>query len=215
MRLFGLFFLICIFVALPFIVWGDWFDSFLEGEKAVEWLRSFGAMAWVVGVALLLLDIVLPIPATGVMAALGIIYGPVWGGIIGACGSILSGLVGYVLSRRFGLRAAEWVAGKEDIKKCEAFFAAKGGFAVMLSRWLPVMPEAVSCLAGLARMRFSVFLASLVFGTIPMAFVYAFLGYENSANPVYAIIFSILIPVVLWIPARIILRKNTEEADKR
>jgi hypothetical protein len=42
-------------------------------------------------------DVVLPIPQTAVIAALGIIYGTLLGGSLGSVGRITSGLLGYGL----------------------------------------------------------------------------------------------------------------------
>jgi len=42
-------------------------------------------------------DLVLPVPQTVVIAALGIIYGTVLGGLLGSVGLITGGFLGYVL----------------------------------------------------------------------------------------------------------------------
>ena len=49
------------------------------------------------GIALVWADLVLPIPQTAVIAALGIIYGTLLGGSLGSVGRITSGLLGYGL----------------------------------------------------------------------------------------------------------------------
>ena len=38
-------------------------------------------------------DLFLPIPSTAVMSSLGLLYGPVWGGLIGGIGSVGSGVI--------------------------------------------------------------------------------------------------------------------------
>jgi uncharacterized membrane protein YdjX (TVP38/TMEM64 family) len=48
-------------------------------------------------VLLLASDLLLPIPATADMAALGLVYGPLWGGLIGTAGGFLGGAQGYGL----------------------------------------------------------------------------------------------------------------------
>ena len=50
-------------------------------------MESFGPFAWVGGVVLLVSDLVLPIPGTVVMSALGLVYGWFWGGIASVCGT--------------------------------------------------------------------------------------------------------------------------------
>ena len=59
-----------------------------EANDAVLTLRTYGSWAWAVGIALIWADLVLPIPQTAVIAALGIIYGTLLGGLLGSLGLI-------------------------------------------------------------------------------------------------------------------------------
>ncbi len=68
-----------------------------DANNAVLSLRGWGSWAWALGVGLIWADRVLPIPQTAVIAALGIIYGSLLGGLLGSLGLISSGLVGYLL----------------------------------------------------------------------------------------------------------------------
>ena len=156
MRLVWLFFTLVLLVLLPFVVWGDQFSGYFDLQNTSAVLIKPGrAWAWVVGVALLLLDLVLPIPGTIVMSALGFIYGPFAGGIVAGAGSMLSGLLAYGFCRKFGRPAARWIAGEKGLARGEVLFrGAMGGWMVALSRWLPVFPEVISCVAGLTRMPF-------------------------------------------------------------
>jgi uncharacterized membrane protein YdjX (TVP38/TMEM64 family) len=60
-------------------------------------LGKYDAWAWAVGIALICADLVLPVPQTVVIAALGILYGTVLGGLLGSVDPITGGLLGYVL----------------------------------------------------------------------------------------------------------------------
>jgi uncharacterized membrane protein YdjX (TVP38/TMEM64 family) len=64
-----------------------------EASDAVLVLRKYGSWAWALGIALIWADLVLPIPQTAVIAALGIIYGTPLGGLLGSLGLITSGLL--------------------------------------------------------------------------------------------------------------------------
>jgi uncharacterized membrane protein YdjX (TVP38/TMEM64 family) len=68
-----------------------------EASDAVLTLRQYESWAWAVGIALIWADLVLPIPQTGAIAALGIIYGTLLGGLLGSLGLITGGLLGYGL----------------------------------------------------------------------------------------------------------------------
>jgi uncharacterized membrane protein YdjX (TVP38/TMEM64 family) len=64
-----------------------------EANDAVLALRNYESWAWAVGIALIWADLVLPIPQTAVIAALGIIYGTLLGGLLGSLGLITGGLL--------------------------------------------------------------------------------------------------------------------------
>ena len=51
-----------------------------------------------------------------------------------------------------------------------------GGWVVALSRALPILPEVISCTAGLVRMPFRKFTVALACGSAPMGFLFAAIG---------------------------------------
>jgi uncharacterized membrane protein YdjX (TVP38/TMEM64 family) len=185
-------------VVLLFLVWGEGFEAAFSVEGTTAWLRGQGAWAWAAGIGLLVADLFLPIPGTSVMAALGIVYGPLLGGAVAALGSILSGLVGSGLCRALGQRAFRLIAGDEGVATARELFRRQGGWIVALSRWLPVLPETVACLAGLARMRFLVFAAALACGSVPLGFTFATVGHLGAAAPWLVLLASAAAPALLW-----------------
>jgi uncharacterized membrane protein YdjX (TVP38/TMEM64 family) len=194
-------------ILVPFFIWGGRFDTALSLEGAREWMQGFGVWAWAAGVLLLVADIVLPIPSTVVMSAIGWSYGWWIGGVICALGSMLSGIVAYAACRWLGHGAAAWIAGEEGMRKAEALFEKHGGWLVALSRWTPVLPEAVACLAGIARMPWRVFLPALACGSIPLGFAFAAIGHLGQSEPGWAIALSAVTPVALWIAASRLIRR--------
>lgn len=199
MRLFWIFIGLALLVVIPFLIWGEGFERAFTQAGAVEWLRGYGLWAWAAGIVLLALDLVLPIPATAVMAALGFIYGPILGGLIGGLGFILSGAIGYSLCRLLGRGAALRLLGPKDLERGERLFRDVGGWLVVLSRWLPVFPEVIACMAGLTRMPARTFFLALACGSLPLAFVFAAVGHAGAERPVLAIALSALLPPVLWL----------------
>jgi uncharacterized membrane protein YdjX (TVP38/TMEM64 family) len=126
------------------------------------------------------------------------IYGPWVGGLIATTGSVLAGLIGYTLCRLFGRPVASWLAGDAMLKYGQDLFARIGGWLVALSRWQPILPEVVACLAGLSRMRLSTFVA-LLCGSAPLGFVFAAIGHRGQEQPVLTLVLSALAPFVLWL----------------
>jgi uncharacterized membrane protein YdjX (TVP38/TMEM64 family) len=184
--------------ALGFALWGDTMERLFSQEACRRWFEQIRPVAWAVAIGLLVADIVLPIPATGVMAALGSVYGPVVGAIVGTVGSAAAGVVGYVAARFGGKGLARRMASEAELARFQAFFDRWGGLAVILSRILPILPEVVAVLAGLANMRLRWFLAALLLGTVPTAALFAYLGHVSRDQPWYGMLVDVAIPLVLW-----------------
>ena len=140
------------------------------------------------------------------MAALGIVYGPVLGGLIATAGSVSSGLIGYGVCRRYGRPVARWFGGEKVLADGETLFAKVGGWIVALSRWLPVFSEVIACVAGLARMAFTTFFVALLCGSVPLGFVFAAIGHAGQDRPVVTLAVSALLPIVFWLLLRPLLR---------
>jgi len=198
---------------LSYVIWGDQFEQMLGGDRAVEYLRSFGPWAWAVAILLMISDVLLPIPATAILATLGIIYGPIVGGLIGCVGSFLAGTFAYLLCRAIGQRAAVWLLGETQLARSHAFFVRAGGWTVALSRWMIILPEMVSCLAGLTRMPARQYFTALAIGTVPMCMSYAFIGAAGADRPVLALAVSAAVPVFLWPIAQRFLQHRAAQHD--
>jgi len=181
-----------------FGLWGEQFEKLFGREECVRWFGEIRPVAWLVAIGLLMSDLVLPVPATGVIAALGVTYGTVVGAAVGAAGSLLSALLGYSLARLLGERAVRFLAGEDEIERFRNFFDRWGGAGVIVSRAMPVLPEVMSVLAGLARMSFGRFLVAVLLGTVPASLFFAYLGAASAEEPWYGIVAAALIPLLLW-----------------
>ena len=197
-RLLRLSLLLAVVLCIPFFIWGDAFTRWFTGDAAVEWLRGCGAWGWLAVLGLLIGDLFLPVPATGVMSAAGYLYGTLVGGALSALGSTLSGLLAYGLCRCFGGKVARHLAGADDLARNASLFQRSGPWIVALSRWMPLLPEVTSCLAGLAGMRLRTFTAALLCGSVPMGFAYAAIGSAGQERPGVAMALSIAVPAVLY-----------------
>jgi uncharacterized membrane protein YdjX (TVP38/TMEM64 family) len=209
----GIIALILAAIMVPFIIWGELFDTVLSLEGSQHWMAQFGYWAWLAGIGLLIADIALPVPSTIVMSALGLTYGWFMGGFLASAGSFLSGLVAYTCCRWLGRPAARWIAGDEALSKGAIIFDKRGAWLVALSRWMPVLPEAIACLAGLVNMDFRSFLISLACGSLPVGFAFAAIGALGNSHPGWAIALSSLLPVGLWIAAKHFLKKPSSSAS--
>jgi len=181
-----------------FELWGEQLETVFSQDACREWFSETRHVAWLVAIGLLVSDLVLPIPATGVMAALGSVYGVAVGAVIGAAGSALAGLLGYGLARLAGKKAIRFIATDKEVERFRDLFDRWGGAAIILSRVMPILPEVMSVLAGLARMRVGRFVAALLLGTIPVAVLFAYIGAASARAPGYGVLIAVALPLLLW-----------------
>jgi uncharacterized membrane protein YdjX (TVP38/TMEM64 family) len=181
----------------------------LEANEAVSMLRQYLGWAWAAGIALLWADLLLPVPQTTVIAALGIVYGTVVGGLVGSVGLITGGLAGY-LAMRTALRGlVKRFVGRRSLERMEGLFARRGAWAIVLTRSLPYsIPEAVIFLAGIAGMPMGKFLAALAVGSVPTAFVFSAIGAGWADEPALALVVSFVLPILLLPFALYLLRRR-------
>ena len=169
-----------------------------ETTAVVLRLRDYDAWAWALGIGLIWADLILPVPQTAIIAALGIVYGAVLGGLVGSFALITSGLLAYFLMRSHVRRFAARLVGQSSMDKMGVFFERSGAWAIILTRSLPYsIPEAITFLAGLGRMPFTTFLAAMVLGSVPTAFVFAGVGAGWADQPVLALAVSYVLPIAL------------------
>jgi len=167
-------------------------------DEVVTLLRQYETWAWAVGIALIWADLALPVPQTVVIAALGIIYGAVLGGLLGSVGLVSAGLLGYLLMRTSARHYVRRFVGVETLGKMERTFARNGAWAIVLSRSLShSIPEALVFLAGLAGMPMTKFTTALVVGSVPVAFAFAAIGADWADQPIVALAVSYILPIVL------------------
>ena len=193
--------------SIPYLIWGSALEAAFTVNGARDWMAHFGAGAGFAGIGLLVADLALPIPSTLVMSALGLTFGTFVGGLYSAAGTALGGMIAYVLSRWLGRPIALRLAGEDGLRMGEGLFAKGGPWLVAGSRCLPILPEAIACLAGMNRMPFHPFLLALLCGSVPTGFLFAAIGALGQEEPSYALILSVTAPVALWFAARRLLKR--------
>jgi uncharacterized membrane protein YdjX (TVP38/TMEM64 family) len=169
-----------------------------EANHAVLMLQKYGSWAWAAGIVLIWGDLVLPIPQTVVIAALGITYGTLLGGLLGSFALITAGLLGYGLMLTAARRFAQRLVRSRRLQDMERLIERGGTWAIVLTRSLPYsIPEVTIFLAGLARMPIRKFVAALTIGSVPTAFAFAAIGAGWAAQPAAALAVSYALPILL------------------
>lgn len=184
-------------ILVPYFLWHEPLDAYFESSEFAARVASARPYAWAIAIFLLVGDLFLPIPAPPVIATVGLVYGMFWGGLIGTVGLMLAGLVAYGLARLAGRRAARLLASDEEIADLQTFFNTWGVGGIIASRAMPVAPEVLTFMAGLARMRLGRFLAALAMGSIPMGFLLAWAGHAAGTSSRLLLVLT-LVPAGLW-----------------
>lgn len=213
LRLILLIGLLVLLMFWPAIFFEDELQQYFAKLETTEAIRSLGAWAWLAAIGLIVCDLFLPVPSTTVIAGLGMVYGPIMGGVIGGTGSILAGLIAYWLCRKLGKPAFDAVAGEVNIEKLKSFFARYGLYAIAFSRWMPLLPEILCCLAGVGRMPIGPFMLALTIGSMSMGFAFSGLGSAYADRPLVGMLVSAVIPLLLWPLLYMFTRKREEPAN--
>jgi uncharacterized membrane protein YdjX (TVP38/TMEM64 family) len=166
-------------------------------------LGAAGPAAALASVGLLVADVVLPVPSSGVMLANGALFGMVPGALLSLAGSVGAAGFGWWLGRR-GERAFGWLADEPGGSRAARMLDRRGTAAIALSRPVPVLAETVAILAGVTGMPLQRLLASALIGSVPPAIGYAVAGAAASgANAaVYVFAAVIALSVILWFADR-------------
>jgi len=197
-KVFIIFFIISVFFVAIFALTGNLFETLLNPESSFQLFSRIRPYGWIVGISLLITDILLPVPATGIMAALGAVYG-VWKGmLISVVGSTGAGIVGYAAALFLGKRKNRRIATEQELERFRRFFDVWGGYAIIISRIMPLLPEVIAILAGLSGMKFSRFAAALLAGTVPVSFLFAWIGHTSGGSPGAGVIVAVIIPAFIW-----------------
>jgi uncharacterized membrane protein YdjX (TVP38/TMEM64 family) len=210
MRLLWIFVALSLLVLATWAIWGGNFDARFGFETTATWLTEHPTWGGTAGAGLLVADLFLPVPGTVVMSALGYAYGTLTGGLFAIAGSMGAGIAGYGIGRLLPERAARRLLGELDYEKGRLLFSRGGGWALAISRALPVLPEALSCTAGLVRMPFGRFVGAIACGSIPTGFVFAAIGAAGRQTPGWALAACVILPGFLWLIARRWLARSSD-----
>ena len=162
-----------------------------------SWLTAAQSVSPVVGavaiVGLMMLDLLFPVPTLTVMLVGGALLGMVPAATAAIVGLLLTGSLGFSLSRRYGQAVVKKIV-KDDAEREEMnrIFLRHGVVVILLSRALPMLPELSACLAGATGMKYRTFLLAWLASTVPYSILATWAGSISSIdNPTPAILTAI------------------------
>jgi uncharacterized membrane protein YdjX (TVP38/TMEM64 family) len=138
-------------------------------------LRAAGALAAVLGVALLVADVAVPVPASLVMLAHGALFGLLPGAALSLLGGVGATAVGFAVGRG-GRGLVDRVTTPAQRRRADRLLARWGALAIVVTRPVPVLAETVAVLAGTSPLRWPAAVLAAVAGTAVPAVLYAAAG---------------------------------------
>jgi uncharacterized membrane protein YdjX (TVP38/TMEM64 family) len=144
-------------------------------EDANYWLLQEKWVAALAGVGLLVADVVAPVPSSIIMWVNGVLFGVFGGTLLSLLGGMGATYVGYWIGLRGEAAARRWM-GETALQRAGAFFEKYGMLALVASRPIPILAEAVSIVAGLSGMKRGQLFLGAGLGLLPTALLYALAG---------------------------------------
>lgn len=141
-----------------------------------DWLTAGYVSSSLVGIGLLIADVLLPVPSTLVMTALGAIHGILIGTLLSLVGNLGAAMFGFWLGRR-----SDGVMGRflslDDRAAAANFLNDWGELGIILSRPIPILAESVAILAGTSpAISWAKLLRCSLIGALPASAIYAWAG---------------------------------------
>lgn len=152
-----------------------------DNQRISEWVSQFGfwgpffiILAMVAQMFLLVINVV------ALMLVAIIAYGPVWGTLIAIAAVLVASTVGYLIGRGVGQAGVTKLIGHKTERKVMNFVEDYGLWAVIIARISPFLSnDAISIVAGLAKMSYVRFIGATLAGITPLAILLAWLGENN------------------------------------
>ncbi|WP_299820459.1 TVP38/TMEM64 family protein [uncultured Pontibacter sp.] len=161
---------------------GAW-EVFSSGDKQriSEWVSQFGFWGpFFIILAMIAQMFLLVINVVALMLIAIIAYGPVWGTVIAVAAVVVASTVGYLLGRGVGEAGVSKMIGHKTEEKVMGFVEDYGLWAVIIARISPFLSnDAISIVAGLAKMNYLRFMGATLVGIVPLAVLLAWLGENN------------------------------------
>lgn len=167
--------------------------------------------AAVLGVALLVADVALPVPSSLVMVAHGALFGAVAGAVLNLVGRTGSALAGVLLGRGLRRGGGDEKEGGRGARLVERWGLA----AVILTRPVPVLAESTVVAAGALGLPVPAVVAAAALGAVPEAVVYALAGAAAVSSTGAAVIFAAVVALsaAVAVGGTVAARRRCRPAD--
>lgn len=155
-------------------------------------LRKAGPLAAVIGVALLIADVVLPVPSSVIMVAHGALFGIVTGSLLSLAGSVGCALAGFAIGRA-GRDTVRRFVSDAEYARVSRLLDRWGMAGIVATRPVPVLAEVMAIIAGTTpAVSWWQILLSSTLGSLPPAIAYAVAGHYATTTVGLVWVFAVL-----------------------
>jgi uncharacterized membrane protein YdjX (TVP38/TMEM64 family) len=168
------------------------------------WLSGSGRWgAAAIGFALLVLDVLLPVPASLIMVAHGALFGVAGGTLLSLAGALAASALGFGLGR-WGSASIHRFVPESERRRADALLRQWGDLAVVVTRPVPILAESVAILAGTSPLSWRRFLVASAGGSLPAALLYALAGATAARLDSAFLMFGLvlLVAALVWFGGR-------------
>jgi uncharacterized membrane protein YdjX (TVP38/TMEM64 family) len=176
-----------------------------------------GVGAASLGVGLLIVDVLIPVPSSIVMTAQGAMFGIVTGTLLSMIGSIGAAIVGFAIGRRGSSLIARFVSPEERAAS-NRLLDRWGTLALIVTRPVPILAETTAIIAGTSSITFGKALLGITIGAFPASLIYAIAGaYATSvASGILVFILVLALAGLVWfigwyVEKRVLLPRRAQE----
>jgi uncharacterized membrane protein YdjX (TVP38/TMEM64 family) len=140
--------------------------------------RTLGEPGWraaLIGFALLVSDVLLPIPSSIIIMMLGKLFGTPMGTAISLAGTMGSVIIAFALGRCGG-KFIERGISNEERARADSLLKKYGALVIIVTRPIPLLAESVGLVAGTTSMSWRTLLLASLMGNLPACAIYAAAG---------------------------------------
>jgi uncharacterized membrane protein YdjX (TVP38/TMEM64 family) len=172
-----------------------------DEERVKEYVAQYGMwgpLAIIVAMAIQMFLFIVPNILLMMIAIIS--YGPVWGSIISLTGVFCSSSLGYFIGRKLSPLTLQRFVSKKTQEKIGEFIKDYGMMAIMITRLSSFSNDALSFVAGLLGMRYSVYILSTLVGISPLIITIAIYGHNGKIeNALIWVAIASLVLLVVYI----------------
>ena len=167
------------------------------------WLNRGGFWTAALGIALLVADVLLPVPSSIVMVAHGALFGVLVGTLLSLLGSTGATLFGFWIGRR-GEKLLDRLVPPAERERADRLLKRWGMLAIVVTRPIPLVAETVAIMAGASPLSWGRTALAALAGSLSPALLYALTGatagrFQNTA---LMFLFVLLITGIFWLVGR-------------